>query len=483
MDSGMFAQTLAARFADCKQPQHAADALADLFRWTFANETRAAILQHALQRHLLEKTLAHAHITTPFYQKPVYQESLAFENNAPPDLRCWPVITRADLVVDPDAFLAKDATFGSVSHTSGCTGPSLSVYKSKAELQFLWDYHLRLMKPVVSALTSRPLVLSMPNLYHGTPVRVPSIGKVFVTGVTDDLLLHDTASLLNRRFSIPGHDECFSIISGLGYQMLFFTNFLLEQGIDPASFEIKSINIVGGYISERGREYLADAWGAIIFDRFSLTESAGGATRCHKCGYFHLDPHVIGEVLDADGQPITSGVGRLVLTQLYPFIQMQPLIRYDTGDLVRLIDSDCHHFMTFEFAGKASNSVVWVRNGRTSWPLLSVDLYEAISDIPDIRRFEQFSNVRSVTDTSVGSLPIFTVKPEGKDPLTITITFELRYASTFYPKRVDELRRAIVAELLAARPELTDVYQSEGVVFDIQFVGPGKLGDAHVLKI
>jgi hypothetical protein len=326
----------------------------------------------------------------------------------------------------------------------------------------------------------------MPNLYHGTPVSVPSIGKVFVAGVTDDLLLADVITLLRQRFNIAGHDERFSIITCLVHQMLFLTSYLLEHGIDPREFEIKSINVVGGYLTKRGREYLHNVWGAIIFDRFSLTESAGGATRCHSCGHFHLDPHVIGEVLDSDtDEPLIEGIGRLVLTQLYPFVQMQPLIRYDTGDLVRRIQSDCHRALTFEFAGKSKNCIGWSPSGKTEWLVLSVALHELLDPLPDLQRVEQFRGVHSTADPSIGSLPIYslTKSPIQSDSLLITLTLELRYSPHFYPERTAVLKTIIGKGLTDSQPTLAERIADGKVDFQIVFVGPGTLGNISTLKI
>lgn len=486
MSPESFASAVQRHLSACGDPKQAPAQIAELFRLTFDASAEAAALRHVLQTELLQWTLRMASAHTHYYDRPVYRESVTIAPGAPPDLHCWPVIRRAEVAANLTNMHADNLTFGAISHTSGCTGLALSVYRSAEELSFIWDYQTQLLAPLRAQLPSLPLVLSLPNLYHGTPVSVPSVGKVFVGGVTDDLLIGDLIVLLRQRFRIAGHDERFSIITCLVHQMLFLTSFLFEQGIDPKEFGIKSINVVGGYLTNRGREYLRNAWGAIIFDRFSLTESAGGATRCHACGYFHLDPHLIGEVLDADtDKPLTRGVGRLVLTQLYPFVQMQPFIRYDTGDLVRRVESDCHSSLTFEFAGKAKNCVGWSRDGKTEWLVLSVALHEILDPIPDFQRAEQFRGVRTTKDPSVGSLPIYTLTESEPNPgcLLITLKAELRYAPCFYPERTAELKNTIRKGMVESHPVLA-AHIAEGVVdFQVEFVGPGILGDVQIMKI
>jgi hypothetical protein len=486
MRSESFAVAVQGKLSACGDPQHAPLQFAELFRWSFSASADATILRHALQTELLKWTLRQACAQTHYYKQPVYRESVTTPPGAPPELGCWPVITRGDVIDNLTDICANDLTFGAICHTSGCTGAPLSVYKSAEELSFIWDYQSQLLAPVRNQLKLLPLVLSMPNLYHGTPVSVPSLGKVFVAGVTDDLLLADVVTLLRQHFKITGHEERLSIITCLVHQMLFLTSYLLEQGIDPKEFGIKSINVVGGYLTKRAREYLHNMWDATIFDRFSLTESAGGATRCYSCGYFHLDPHVIGEVLDPDtDEQLSQGLGRLVLTQLYPFVQMQPLVRYDTGDIVRRVQSTCHPSFTFEFAGKAKNCIDWKPSGKTEWVVLSVDLHELLDPIPDFQRVEQFRGVHSTTDPSVGSLPIYTLTKSMPqlDSLLITLTIELRYSPHFYPERTAELRSIVCKGLIDSQPTLAARINEGRVQFQVVFVGPGTLGNVNTLKI
>ncbi len=461
--------------------------LAELFRFTFEPGAQTAALLHTLHKSLLERTVARARAATEFYSRPVYEERCPTAPGDPPDLSCWPVIERRDVIERFDDLLARDVSYQSASHTSGSTGPALTIHRSAEELAFLWSYYERLLLPAARALSSRPLILSFPNLYHGTPVRLPSIGRVFVSGVTDDTLIHDALKVLEGTYRIPRHDSRISTISGLILYVKFFTSFLLEQGIDPRQFGIRSLVIVGEYVSRLGRRFLAESWGAALFERFSLTESAGGANRCLRCGHFHFDPHVIAEVVDVDTRaPLAEGIGELVLTQLHPFVQMQPLIRYATGDIVRRRRNECGVTLTFDFLGKRSNCIRWRPKGRSEWLLFSVDLYEIINEIPDIRVFDALNNVRSVRDTTVGSRQIFTQvsTPEEAAPFAIELTFELRYAPHVYPDRVEELSRRVESGLRAAVDTALGRHLDDGDGrLVLRFVGPGTLGDAHKIKI
>jgi hypothetical protein len=488
MDPAEFACQLERRWGSDWLSPPEPRALADLLRFTYEPSAKAAALLGHVHRRLLAATWRHARTQTAYYASSEYASFMEGEAGAPPDLRAWPILERRQVIERFDDFIASDVTFASVSHTSGATGPSLSIYKSVEELRFLWAYHERLMEPAVRQIQPLPLILSLPNLYHGVAVRLPSLGRVFVGGVTDDLLASDAIKVLEKSYRLPGHDRRISMISGLSYQLKFFTSFLIEQGYEPKDFGVRSLTIIGNYTSRLSHRFLADSWQALVLERFTLTESAGGALRCLSCGCFHLDPHVVGEVVDVDtGEVVEEGVGALLLTQLHPFVQMQPLLRYRTGDLVRRRRTECSVALTFEFLGKIGNCVGSRFGGtRTEWLLFSVNLYEAINELPDIRPIEGFPAVRGALDRTVGAPFLFTqsMQPasDGR-PCVLTLTFELRYAPHCFPRRVEELRDTIRTSLLEANNALARRVGDGSIRLEIGFVGPGALGDSYVMKI
>ena len=57
-----------------------------------------------------------------------------------------------------------------------------------------------------------------------------------------------------------------------------------------------------------------------------------------------------------DGHRVNEGeVGELVLTELFPFTMMQPLIRYRTGDIVRCIKCSPEGEVSFQWLGRESD--------------------------------------------------------------------------------------------------------------------------------
>jgi hypothetical protein len=481
-----FLADLAARLAGAPAIEPAP--LADLFNLAMAAGDLHGPVLNVLQAELLRRTLAHARASTRFYAAhPSFAGWTPPEPGLPPRLDDLPIISRQTVADRFPDFLARDVQLRSVCHTSGTTGRPLEIYKSFQEVQFIGAFFSRLFDPLLRQLPRRPLTLSFPTPHHGVPLPVPGPGIAFVSGVTDDTLIQDALRVLRTEYDVPGHDRRISVLGGMGFQILFFTSWLLEQGVDPRGFGIAAVNVAGGFMPAHWRRFLEGAWGARVQDRFSLTESAAGASLCARCGCFHPDPHLIAEAVDHDsGQPLQAGIGRLVLTNLHPFVQMQPLLRYDTGDLVELRGCPLSARPVFRFLGRARNAASRVEGGRRRWLVFSAELHEVLATLPDLNLYEWFSNVRVARDRTVGSLPVMSLAAEPAEDgrLRLRLSAELRYAPHCHPARLDELRRQILAHLaVVPGTTLAEDLSSGAVAFETRFLPPGGLRDPYVIKV
>jgi phenylacetate-coenzyme A ligase PaaK-like adenylate-forming protein len=476
-----FADELVRRLAAVERLEP--DYLADLFTYAGGSGGKADVLRHVLQSYLLGHTLAHARAHTRYYRGDEYDWSPPVDG-AEPTLDGLPLLRREVVVERFDEFLADSLTLRSVCHTSGTTGTPLDLYKSYEEIEFLQAYYRRLIQPVVESLESLPLVLTLPNVNHGVPVPMPGLGMTFVAGVTDDTLIRDARRLLGQTFSRPGYDSRISILTGLPHHVLLFTSYLFEQGVDPSTLGLRSLTVTGGFLSTNWIRFLVDSWRCMVNDRFTLTEAIGGASRVPGTDVYELDPHLVGEVVDPDTERrIDHGVGLLVLTNLYPFVQMQPLIRYTVGDLVRRLPGEGP--LRFQFLGKEGNCISRLRHGRREWLLYSARLNELVNQFPDVNVYEWFSNVRVVHDRTIGSLPVLSVTSTTENGrLSIRIAMELRYAPHTRRERADELRRSIVEGLRATPDTVLAAGMDRGEVdLDVSFVGPGALDAPLVIKV
>jgi phenylacetate-coenzyme A ligase PaaK-like adenylate-forming protein len=104
---------------------------------------------------------------------------------------------------------------------------------------------------------------------------------------------------------------------------------------------------------------IEEAWGRAPFDVLGVTEAGIMAADCPAHAGLHVfEDQVAAEVLGDDGEPVPDGeLGRLVITPLH--LRTLPLVRYDTGDLVRATSEPCEcgrpYMRLLEIQGRADD--------------------------------------------------------------------------------------------------------------------------------
>ncbi|ODV49368.1 MULTISPECIES: phenylacetate--CoA ligase family protein [Methanohalophilus] len=95
--------------------------------------------------------------------------------------------------------------------------------------------------------------------------------------------------------------------------------------------------------SSNTRKDIEDVFGMKAYDSYGLSEliGPGVAFECEEQDGLHIwDDHFLVEVLDLNGEQVSEGEkGELVLTSLTK--EAFPVIRYHTGDITRLLESEC----------------------------------------------------------------------------------------------------------------------------------------------
>ncbi len=151
------------------------------------------------------------------------------------------------------------------------------------------------------------------------------------------------------------------------------------QGKDPARDfpTFKNFNMAGRLLTPTLKKSIEAQWGgATIRNLYGCTEGGPFATSCPR-GHLHLhDDDFVFEILDPESREPTApgGVGILVATTFRR--QAQPMVRYWTGDLVRLPDPPCdcgRRGRHIEVVGRHGDEIVW--GDRRHYPY---DLEEAI---------------------------------------------------------------------------------------------------------
>ena len=145
--------------------------------------------------------------------------------------------------------------------------------------------------------------------------------------------------------------------------LLFLARY--KQNHPEFSYSPLAITTTGNTLHSETRAEIEAAFGCKIFDSYNC-EGNSTVFECptHTC-YHSAEEYGISEVVDENGSPIKSGVGRLISTDLWNLAH--PFIRYDTQDLVEVSDEPCScgrkHLRINKIIGR-DNDVIIAPNGR-----------------------------------------------------------------------------------------------------------------------
>ncbi|MHB8873187.1 MAG: phenylacetate--CoA ligase family protein, partial [Myxococcaceae bacterium] len=382
------------------------------------------------------------------------------------DLGRLPLLTQPEAIANQESLLAgrPGAFVGAVSSgTMHGEARPLRVLRSAGEEAALAQFHAaRAPGGPGRHRRSRELVLEVRAVHHGVPedpvpegrLRIPWIYNANAFRLFEDMVSRPQAD--GRKIT--------GLVIGAGALMPLTAHFL-EGGVEPARFGVRRIGTTGFRLSPHWRAVIERVWRARVFDNFSLSEFATPALECERCGFNHwLAPPILPEVLHPlTHRPVRSGLGVLVLTGLYPFVQAMPLLRYWTADLVEqgpLCPEAADRGIRWR--GRLSQSLV---EGSGAVLLPSGDVIDALESLPEVARHphpcETLGLVRSC---DLGAVKVELAMAGGRARVRV----EVRFDPLVFVARAAALAREIRRELQRRSPAL------EGRL-DVELVRPGTL--------
>lgn len=397
------------------------------------------------------------------------------------DLHRLPILRRDDIVAEHDDFLCEPGVPAYVQYTTGTTGTFFPLYRSYAEAAFIGEfYNARAMEHPNVTGSQRPLHLTLTSAYHGAGTPIPGTAYVLSAGVYDRTQAMQARNLLTRSFEFPGVEARVSTIVGGDILIRALTAFLMDEGIDPASLSVRMLVFTGGYTSTRTKELLARLWNATVIDRYSMSEIFGGAVQIHAGGPWVFDIEVIPEVVNPETlKPVTAGIGVLVLTSLFPFSQMMPMVRYYTGDLVEVVAGvSTQENLTIRLLGRERRSAFEMRNGAVEPLVLSAHLHDAIEALPDVAATPRFAGLASDAAMEFAGKLHYSLDTRRNTQGAIEevrIGIGLRYAPWIYKDRADQIATQIRDALYHRSPWLRERVLSGSLEFGIDLMRGDKI--------
>jgi phenylacetate-coenzyme A ligase PaaK-like adenylate-forming protein len=406
----------------------------------------------------LAATLGHARQNSPFYSGLLGQGEIT-PANARDILRTLPPMVDEAWQDNRDQIRIAPPGNAMIGYTSGTSGRQKSFLSTQGERAAYSELFCE-------TEGSRARTLNLANLAHG--VAAPEdygSNTVTVPFVIPGVHFESAARILERRISPYSAMPPFEIISGTLHMVKKLTRFLLETDRRPAELGLSRIMVFTQMLSPRWRARIEDWWEAEVDEIYGFSElRMCNSRKCRWCSLFHFPPTCIGEVLDPDGEfsvPDGPQVGTLAVTAFYPYVQLEPRIRYCPGDVVEVAGQACPLWGEPGYAvlGREQHSI----RLRNEW-VCSAHCFSAIADLPDVATFDEIAITLDDPSYHECGSPQFQLQRTERGA---TLFVELRYDPAVW---LDEAQ--MVHDILAARLPVPGL--------SIALRAPGKLpGDRY----
>ncbi|MDX3534702.1 AMP-binding protein [Streptomyces sp. MB09-01] len=290
-----------------------------------------------LQNRALQRTVNRLAKRSPFYRERL--AGIDLDGLTTETLTRIPVTRKADLIERPADFLCSTPYLA--TQTTGTTGRPVQMWLSRYEME-LW--------PALIALS----VVLRGDIRPGDRMQI-NLSSRATAAVQEDV---EVCRMVNASChvvgQVPPEESVEHLLGRNGTRPTLLTgnpSYLArmltaarQRGYGPDDFGLRAIYAGGEIVSPAFARALRETFGAeTIGDNFGMTEllPVGGRT-CSK-RHLHIDPNMgYTEVLDLEtGEPAGPGrLGELTVTPYYPYRECMPVLRYNTGDLVRTLDGE-----------------------------------------------------------------------------------------------------------------------------------------------
>ncbi len=320
------------------------------------------------QNEELQRLIHHAYKNVPYYNKLFKANNLSPDNiKSASDLHKLPILKKDEVRTHLSELRATNFTDRKVVTytTSGTTGKPLRVYYDRDKQYFDFDpftirffewggYHLG---ELIAAMLNWSL--EKDDYYSYNPVRrllILSSYRLNQENVDEYLRLLENYKI--------------RYLSGYPSIIGLLTRFAKTKGI-KCPLNLKAIFFFGEEYPLSQRNVIEEFWGCKCFTNYSLRERCILGVECEEHSGLHLcSDFGITEFLDSE----IEGYKRIIATSLTNFAL--PLIRYDTGDIGRLIQERCRckrGFPLFELQGGRTRNFAITKNDSYA-PISGIDL-------------------------------------------------------------------------------------------------------------
>lgn len=298
----------------------------------------------ARQWERLQQVLRHCEAHVPYYGRAFAEAGVrADQIQSPEDMARLPLLSKDDVRRNYEDLIASDGHRGRKLYTlttSGSSGIPVRIALDHAAYerrQAAWIRGDRWAGWDVGVKTFQ--------LIGGRPMGATTLWKelkkranqavsrqMIVTALSmSRAILMDYYRAMNR-YRAP-------ILVAYGNSLHLFARFLRENGLTP--YRPRGIIVCAERIFGPQKDYIAEVFGAPVFERYGCMEFSFIAADCDRHRGMHLNSdYLFVEILGDDGRPVPPGEsGEVVISSMNNLAM--PLIRYRIGDMARWATQPC----------------------------------------------------------------------------------------------------------------------------------------------
>lgn len=296
-----------------------------------------------IQEQKLQKTLAYVAENSLYYKKLFANAGIDVSTvTSLEDLQRLPVTTKSDLQQFNHDFLCVPSNkIIDYATTSGTLGDPVTFGMTENDLERL--------------AYNEAISFDCAGIKEGDIVQLmTTMDRRFMAGLAYFLGLRKMkVGIIRVGAGIP-ELQWDSILKYKPTHLITVPSFLLKlieyaeaHGIDYNNSGIKSAICIGESLRNQDfspsilSQKIAEKWNIKLFSTYASTEMSTAFTECeHALGGHHHPELIIVETLDENDQPVSNGEpGELTFTTLG--IEAMPLVRFKTGDIVKLHSEPC----------------------------------------------------------------------------------------------------------------------------------------------
>jgi phenylacetate-coenzyme A ligase PaaK-like adenylate-forming protein len=364
-----------------------------------------------VQRSRLENLIQHAHANSEFFR-----EKLGRINESSFELADLPTTTKSELMDNFDRavtvddvrrdeveqFFQDDANLGKyfrdkyvLSHTSGSQGQPLLLVQTIENIELLFALH-------VSRGNRYSLGVWEAVKHLITPARLAAVllkRGFYPSGVAFEYMPEGAKHYLDvLRLTLTDDDLPARLAEFRPTHLTAYASVLhelarrIEAGELTLKPELEQVVNISERLLPMARRHYADVFGTPILDDYAMGECLFLTNGCVKTGGMHVNADwAILEVVDEHNRPVPDGKkgAKVLLTNLANYVQ--PIIRYEIGDIVTMADKPCGCPSALPLIARVEgrdSDMFWIEGEDGRRPLPPAVFETAIGHLTHVREYQ-----------------------------------------------------------------------------------------------